>query len=200
VSLWAHVLFHWAAPGYLMLFPLLGDAVQRHEANRPVIRRGLTATAAFVTLCVALVASEVRFNWLPEVGENFALGKDPDLAVVDWTSLSEALASRGLLEHPGLIVAGTRWFDAGKADYALKGRIRVICLGGDPRQYGEESRAEDNSGKDVLIVAPRTSLAEAEAKFSRVFESIDQLPPVLLRHKSRPAMLIPLFIGHHLHG
>ena len=40
VSAWSsqRVLFHWAAPGYLMLFPLLGDAVAR-RLDRPAVRR-----------------------------------------------------------------------------------------------------------------------------------------------------------------
>ena len=40
VSAWSsqRVLFHWAAPGYLMLFPLLGAAVAR-RMDQPVIRR-----------------------------------------------------------------------------------------------------------------------------------------------------------------
>jgi Dolichyl-phosphate-mannose-protein mannosyltransferase len=199
ISMWTHVLFHWAAPGYLMLFPLLGDAVQRCQMHRHAVRRTIAATAAVVAASVALVASEVRFNWLPEVGENFAFGKDPDLDLVDWTSVNEELARKGFLGHRKLIVAATRWSDAGKIDYALEGRTRVICLGPDPREYGVTTRPEDYVGDDVLIVAPRTSLAQVRAKFETVFDSVAELPPVLLWHAGRPAMLIPLFLGRHFH-
>ena len=198
VSLHSHVLFHWAAPGYLMLFPLLGDAVARRQASRP-IRLWFVATAVTVSLGVLLAATEVRFNWLPDIGEDFALGADPDLDAVDWTSARDDLIARGLLGGPGVIVAATRWHDAGKIDYALGGRATVICLGTDPREYGLIARPEDHVGADVLIVAPRNSLAQITAQFGGLFDSVEALPSVLVRHAGRPAMVLPLFMGHRLH-
>ena len=199
ISLWGHVLFHWAAPGYLMLFPLLGDALARLGDNRAV-RIGLGATAAVVIAGVAVIGSEVRFNWMPGRIEYFALGADPDLDAVDWTSLRTDLASRGLLHQPRFIVAATRWLDAGKADYALGGQIRVICLGADPREYGQTSDLKDFVGDNLLIVAPRMSLAQIDARFGAAFDLVEELPPVIIRHAGQPAMLIPLFLGHHFHG
>src|SRR5215469_3162342 len=40
-SLWGNVLFHWASPGYLMLVPLLGDAVARRWRASRAVRIGL---------------------------------------------------------------------------------------------------------------------------------------------------------------
>jgi hypothetical protein len=199
VSLRSHVLFHWASPGYLMLFPLLGDAVGRRWRNSRPLRVGLAATAAFVTIGAMFVASEVRFNWLPEVAEDFTLGTDPDLGAVDWTSVRTDLAARGLLGRPGLIVAATRWHDAGKIDYALDGQATVICLGTDPREYGLIARPDDYAGDDVLIVAPRDTLAQVTAQFGASFDSIKALPAALVRHDGRPAMVLPLFMGHRFH-
>ena len=199
VSLRSHVLFHWAAPGYLMLFPLLGAAVGRRRRHSRPIRVWLVASAAFVTVGALFVASEVRFNWLPEVAEDFALGTDPDLDAVDWTSVRTDLAARGLLGQPGLIMAATRWHDAGKIDYALGGQATVICLGADPREYGLLARPEDYAGDNVLIVAPRSTLAQVTAQFGTSFDAVEPLPPSLIRHAGRPAMVLPLFLGHRLH-
>ena len=199
VSLHSHVLFHWAAPGYLMLFPLLGEAVARRRSGSRPIRIYLAATAATVTLGAVFVASEVRFNWLPELFEDFALGADPDLDAVDWTSMRTDLAARGLLGRPGLVVGAIRWHDAGKVDYALGGLATVICLGADPRQYGLSASAGDHAGEDVLIVAPRTSLAQITAQFGTSFNALEALPPAMVQHAGRPAMLLPLFMGHSLH-
>ena len=199
VSLRSHVLFHWAAPGYLMLFPLLGEAVARRRRGSRLLRGVLTATAVTVTLGAVFVASEVQFNWLPEVFEDFALGTDPDLDAVDWTSLRTDLAARGLLGQPGLVVAATRWHDAGKIDYALGGDATVICLGADPREYGLVASAADHAGADAVIVAPRTSLAQVTAQFGTVFDTLEALPDAMVRHAGRPAMLLPLFMGRRLH-
>lgn len=198
VSLRSHVLFHWAAPGYLMLFPLLGEAVARRRASH-LIRGALTATAVTVTLGAVFVASEVRFNWLPDVFEDFALGTDPDLDAVDWTSLRTELAARGLLGRPGVVVAATRWHDAGKIDYALGGDATVICLGADPREYGLVASAADHAGEDAVIVAPRTSPAQATAQLGTAFDALEVLPPAMVHHAGRPALLLPLFMGRRLH-
>jgi 4-amino-4-deoxy-L-arabinose transferase-like glycosyltransferase len=198
VALHAHVLFHWAAPGYLMLVPLFGAALeQRRLAGRSVARR-LGATAVLVLVVAGLVAGEVRFNWLPQALWMSALGKDPLRDAVDWTSLRDELGKRGLLDRPGLVVAAVRWLDAGKIDYALGGRVPVLCLGPDPRQYGLVAPLADFAGDDVLIVAPGRSLAEIETQFGGSFAAIEPLPPAEIRDDGRPVASLPLFIGRRL--
>jgi 4-amino-4-deoxy-L-arabinose transferase-like glycosyltransferase len=194
VSLWSRVLFHWAAPGYLMLLPLLGEAIARRHRSR----RWLAVTAAVVVLGAAFVGSEVRFDWLPLTIGDFRLGKDPALAAVDWTSLRQELAERGLLDRPGTVVAATRWLDAGKIDYALGGQVPVICLGSDPREYGIIAPVGDYAGMDVLIVAPGISPAAIGTRLGRLFDSIDTLAPATVLHDGRPALTLPLYLGHRL--
>ena len=194
ISLWSRVLFHWAAPGYLMLLPLLGEAIARRQWSR----RWLAATAAIVVLGAAFVGSEVRFDWLPSAIGEFRLGNDPGIAAVDWTSLRQELAERGLLNRPGMVVAATRWLDAGKIDYALGGRVPVICLGSDPREYGIIAPVGDYAGADVLIVAPGISPAAIAARFGKLFNSIDTLTPATVLHDGRPALTLPLYLGRHL--
>jgi hypothetical protein len=198
-ALWGTPFFHWAAPGYLMLLPLLGDAIARRRQASRLVRIWLGATATFVILGVALVASEVRFNWLPGLVEEFRFGRDPDLDVVDWTSLRTELEKRGFLDRPGLVVATMKWHEAGKIDYALGGRIPVICLGPDARQYGLTANSDDYIGADVLIVAPRHSSAQTESQLGGRFDVIEPIAPATVMHAGRPAMELPLFIGHRLH-
>jgi Dolichyl-phosphate-mannose-protein mannosyltransferase len=199
VALWSQVLFHWATPGYLMLVPLLGAAIERRrQAGRPVVR-WLGATAIFVLLGVGLVAGEIRFNWLPQALWVSTLGKDPLRDAVDWTSLRAELGDRGLLDQPDLVVAAIRWLDAGKIDYALGGRARVICLGSDPREYGVVAPLADFAGDDVLIIAPGRSLAEIVAQYGALFDAIRPLAPAAIRDAGNPVARLPLFIGRGLH-
>ena len=190
-SLWGHVLFHWAAPGYLMLLPLLGDAIARHWPSSRAVRRWCAATAALVVFGTALFASEVKFNWLP-------LAKDPAIDVVDWTSLRQDLAGRGLLDRPGLVAASLRWSDAGKVGYALGSGIPVICLGPDAHQFGLIARHDDYAGADVLIVT-RVSFQKIVGQFWFLFDAIEPLAPATILHAGRPALRLNLFLGHHLH-
>jgi 4-amino-4-deoxy-L-arabinose transferase-like glycosyltransferase len=197
VSLWTNVLFHWAMPGYLMLFPLLGEVVGRYRSRSRAVRIWLIGNAVVVSMGVLFVASEVRFNWLPEVLEDFAIGSDPDVGAVDWTSVVYDLDARKMLERPGLVVAATRWFDAGKIDYALRGRVPVTVLGPDQREYGLTTRVREIVGHDVLFVTPKTTLEQLDLQFGRLFDYIEPLPPIVLRHAGRPAMVIPVFLGHY---
>ena len=198
-TLWGNALFHWAAPGYLMLVPLLGEAIARRRQTSRSIRTWLGATVTFVILGVIFVASEVRFNWLSGLIAELPLGRNPNLDVVDWTSVRTELESRGFFDRLGLVVGTLKWHEAGKIDYALGGRIPVICLGPDARQYGLIANPEDYAGADVLIVAPRRSLAQIESQFGARFDSIDPIAPATVRHAGDPAMELPLFIGHRLH-
>ncbi|MGE5202201.1 MAG: glycosyltransferase family 39 protein [Acidobacteriota bacterium] len=198
IALWSNsrIAFHWAAPGYLMLFPLLGRAVEASlDRGERFARFWLTGTAILVSSAFLLVASEVRWNWLPEIGEQFTAGNDPVLAAVDWTSLGTQLAERNLVDSGTPAIATIRWYDAGKLDYALGGAVPVICLGNDPRQYGIAASADRFRDSNVLIVAPRTTLAEMTARFGPMFAEIEALPPLTLVHGGYDAMTIPLFRG-----
>jgi len=74
----------------------------------------------------------------------------------------------------------------------------VICLGPDPRQYGLVANPDDYVGADVLIVAPRRSLAQIEGQFGDRFDAIEPIAPATVMHAGRPAMKLALFIGHRL--
>jgi hypothetical protein len=197
-SLWGRVLPHWAAPGYLMLAPLLGDAIGRYWRRRRSIRVAVTASAALLVFGTTVMASEVELNWLPAAFGDLPPDKDPDFEVVDWTSLRQDLGGRGLLDRSGLVVASLRWSDVGKVGYALGGAIPVICLGSDAREFGLIARHDDYAGTDVLIVS-RVPFEKIVGQFWFLFDALEPLPPVTIRHAGRPALQLNLSLGHRLH-
>src|SRR5215813_2122816 len=54
-ALWGKPLFHWAAPGYLMLVPMLGEAIARRRQTSRLARIWLGATTVFVIVTAGLV-------------------------------------------------------------------------------------------------------------------------------------------------
>ena len=183
VSLWSRTgQFHWAAPGYLFLFPLLGDWLARWRP-RPA-RLWIGGSAALVCAGLLAVALEVHWNWVGRIRP----GADPGLQGIDWIPLRAALQARGL---QGDAVAATNWRDGGKIAYALGGNPPVICLNADAREFG--FMPPPPPGADVLVIAPA-----GHAGFDpTLFASVQPLPPLSVQLSGRTVQFA-LSIGHHL--
>jgi hypothetical protein len=196
IAAWSgqRVLFHWAAPGYLMLFPLLGEAVATRLPN-PALRRVLRDTAVFIVLAVAVIATQVRFDWLHPIIARVAR-QDPDLEAIDWTSLRTDLAARGLLA-PGTVVGVPDWRDAGKIAYALGPDVIVLCLNRDARQFGLTDPPQRFIGQDVLLLVPEHPSRATQA-LAPEFDTIEPLPPAPIRHAGRVLAEVAVLRGHRL--
>jgi hypothetical protein len=196
VAAWSsqRVLFHWAAPGYLMLFPLLGKAVARGQSW--LGRRGLIATAGFVVFALAVVSTQVRLDWLgPAIAA--VTKRDPDLDGIDWTSLRSQLVARGLLTQPGLVVGADNWRDGGKIAYALGPEVTVLCLNRDARQFGFAIDPARFIGDNVLLLVLDHPDA-ARARLAPLFDHIDALPPATITLAGRVLATVSVLRGNHL--
>lgn len=196
VAFWSsrRVLPHWAGPGFLMLFPLLGrEIATRMEAGAPWLRRGLIAASAFMIAGVGIVAALSRHP------PGFLSGASyPLVEMLDWDDFARALDARGW-RKANTFVAATRWLDAGKLDYALHGDPPVLCLSDDPRGFGFLRDPRDFIGWDALLVAPSLSLDEARARFGRFFDAIEPLAPVEILAGGAPAIHLAVFRGVRFH-
>jgi 4-amino-4-deoxy-L-arabinose transferase-like glycosyltransferase len=189
-------LFHWAAPGYLLLLPLLGDLVARAAAaGRSWVRPWAWGSAAFVLAGLALVVAEVRFGLASRLSPAIAAAR-PAMQARDWTALRAALAERGLADRPGLFVAAAQWHVAGKVDYALGGSLPVVCLCRDARQYGLVRPAVGFVGRDAILVAPAGGRRDPAEAFAPWFERLEPLPPVAVGE----GMTLDLWYGRDFGG
>jgi 4-amino-4-deoxy-L-arabinose transferase-like glycosyltransferase len=204
VSIWSsdHILYHWSAPGTLMLFPLLGEEVaKRLAAGAPRLRRGIAATAALLLVGLGLAGTQMRLNWVTAVAGPGFLARAKDVAGgVNWTSLRPELEARGLLAPPGLVVAVTRWNDAGKIDYALDGSLPVVVLAADAREYGIVSPADRYLGHPMLILVPRSDASALSERLAPMFERITVEQPVPLRFGGYNLMNLSVLKGNGFRG
>lgn len=193
VAAWSsqRVLFHWAAPGYLMLFPLLGQAVARGQTW--LGRRTLIGTAAFALVAVGVVSTQVRTDWLAPV-MTAVTRRDPDLDGIAWTSLRRDLAARGLLARPGLVVGADNWRDAGKIAYALGPDVPVLCLNRDARQFAFATDPGAFLGKDILLLA-LDHPDRARAALAPLFTRFDPLPPSAITLRGRVLQEVTVLRG-----
>ena len=195
IALWSsqRILFHWAAPGYLMLFPLLGQAIAE-RANTPWIRRTTTATAALLLAAMLVIATQIQTYWLGPVLTR--LPKDPTAEGLDWTSIRADLNARGLLK-PNTTAAAFNWRDAGKFGTALGAEVTMLCLSPDAREFGFARPPEAYAGQDILLLAVNPApYAMAEAR--QWFKSVDSLPGTAIRLHGRQLATVTILLGHDL--
>jgi hypothetical protein len=187
ISAWSsqRILFHWAAPGYLMLFPLIGGAIGRARMQRVMM-----GSAAVIVVALTVIACQIQFDWL---GGSLAriMRTDPTAEGVDWVSVRDGLRARGLLV-PGAVVAALNWRDAGKLGYALGPDVTMLCLCLDSRQFGFADAVRDYAGQDalVLVVSPAGS-----GEASNWFSQIQVLPPASVRLDGRVLRTITVLRG-----
>jgi hypothetical protein len=196
VAFWSsrRVLPHWVAPGYLLLFPLLGREIARRIEQGAILRKGLIGAAAFMAVGVGVIAA---LPHLPVAA--LSGGKYPLIEMLDWDDFAAALDARGLSEEPRLFIAATRWLDAGKIDYALHGKPPVLCLSDDPRGFGLIRDPQDYVGWNALIAAPALTLEEARQRFGRYFDSIEPLAPIEILAGGKPAITLQIFRAQNFH-
>ncbi len=197
VSLWAtgQVLPHWAMPGYLMLFPLLGVRIaDRLREGRRYVRLWLINSAIALGIFATVLGSHAATGW----GRNIIPAltrKDPTVEMVDWRQLPEALASRGLLRRGKVFIVTGRWLDAAKADFSLGGRLPVVCLSQDPRHFAFLHDPSSFSGWDAVVVTPRMTQEEIQRNYGGCFASIEPLVDVVIRQSAAKALTLKLFFG-----
>ena len=192
ISAWSsqRVLYHWAAPGYLMLFPALGQVIADH-VDRAWVRRTLAGSAALVLVAVTVIATQIQFDWLGG-GLSAVMRRDPTAEGVDWTSIRDDLRARGLLA-PGSVVAAMDWRDAGKIGYALGPRTTMLCLNADQRQFGVADPPAAFAERDVLVL----SLGPT-SRTERWFRSVQALPDTSVRLDGRVLRTMTVRLGQGL--
>jgi 4-amino-4-deoxy-L-arabinose transferase-like glycosyltransferase len=195
VAMWSsrRVLFHWAAPGYLMLFPLAG-AIVAEWTERRWFRIATRGTVALLAAALVIVMAQLQFDVL---GPVFAaeLRHDPTVEGLDWRSVRDDLQARGLL-RPDLPVAALNWRDGGKFSYALAPGT-FLCLNTDSREFGLQAPLAGFAGRDVLIVALGPA-DQAERQASQWFSKVEVLRQSSIRLRGRVLQPVNVMLGRSL--
>ena len=182
-----------------MLFPLLGCQVATAiESGRRYTRAWLIASAASLAVVLGGI---MTLAYLPSPPFSLLEGtslEDPLLDALDWNNLEVELRARRLLGRPNLFVAATRWDEAGKIDYALHGKMTVLCLARDPRGYGILTRPRAHIGEDALIIGRDLLPPRIQRIYGSYFESIEELPPITILQGGRPAFELSVYLAHAL--
>jgi len=191
VGVWTrtHILFHWAAPGYLLLLPLLGKWA---DLWRPAWRNAIAVvTAALLAGAAGALAAETQFGFVRDLDLVFAPGKSPLLQLVDWDSLQGEMAGRDVQA-----VAALKWFDAGKIGYGIRGELPVTVFGPEPHQFGVSFPARGLVGKNVLLVAMPGDSSVIAKDYAQYFKTL--APALTVQDHGAVLLVIPVFFGRDL--
>lgn len=182
-----------------MMIPLLGCQVATAiESGRRDTWIWLIATATSLAVLLGGTMTLAYLPWPPfSLLEGTTL-EDPLLGALDWNNLEVELQARHLLGQPNLFVAATRWDEAGKIDYALHGKMTVLCLARDQRGYGILTRPRAHIGEDALIVGRDLRFPGIQTTYGGYFDSIEELPRITIQQGGRPAFELSVYFAHKL--
>ena len=194
---------HWPAPGYLLLFPLLGDSIARYEARGVIERRrvwrAIAASGVVLVLLVAVAASDVRTGWIARIAPGLFLRGDPSLEAYDWDELRPQLVRRGLLS-PNDVVVSTHWIDGAKAGYALGRSTSIICLSDDSRGFQFSYPARHFVGRDAVIlvrVGRGSRPMDVMTKYGQSFASIAPADTIAIQRSGRVELQLAAYRATH---
>lgn len=178
VALWSDTEFHfhWQAPGYMMLFVILGAWAAEHIGRW--VRIWLWGSAAVTLVILTLLVSHAGTGWARQVFPGD--WEDPTALQLPWTELGEALEARGTFEAPQTFVVGLGWIDCGYIDTQLEGRVPLACIGPDPRNIAFNVELSALDGWDGVVVSHSTNIDRAISQLATYFESVTHVDTVAI--------------------
>lgn len=203
VALWAPLglHFHWQAPGYVFLFPLLGRAVaDRMQRNDRPTRNWLLSSATLMAASLAFVASQAQYGWvhaiLPSALKAGAYADtNPTHELLKWDGLRAKLVEEGLLPNDRLFAISNSWKSVGRADTELGDTIPVVTFSNDPRNiaFGWDDRKF--LGWDALIITTGASSKPPDG-LKHYFADIRAGLDFDVRLGGDVAEVVRVFVGH----
>jgi 4-amino-4-deoxy-L-arabinose transferase-like glycosyltransferase len=194
--------FHWQAPGYLFLFPLLGRlTAEQIDEGRKAPRFWMYMAGIGLVVTVAALGAQARTGWMGKVmpaavTAEVAHAQNPTRELLTWTELRPALAERGLLDRPRLFAIAPQWHQAGKLDTQIGDRLPVVCLCGDPRNIAFGWNTNDFLGWDGLVIGTDNFLGNVAKDYGPYFRSIEELAPVDIKLGGVTDVTLRIYLAH----
>ena len=186
---------HWTAPGYLMLFPLLGAAVaSRIERGERRTARWLSFSIVSFSGLILVLGSAAATGWLGRLPGALAKADEQTADLLDWIEVRGALADRGLPAAGGFVAAPS-WIQAGKLAVGMGPGVPVICLCADPHHFRYAAVDSEYLGRDAVLAVKVKAGDDPVARFAPYFQSLEPVAVVPITREGRVAMQVALFRG-----
>ena len=184
---------HWEAPGYLMIFPLLGAAVAaRMERGDATVKRWLRWSAWIFVALVVLLATQTATGWIERISPTLLAKGDPTTDMISWHELRPALDARGMLSH-GEFVAAPSWIQAGQAALGVGPDIPMLCLCADPHHFYYMNDDRTFLGRDAVFVKKIKPNDDVVATFSPYFDSFSVADTLVIHRAGSDAIRVGVY-------
>ncbi len=199
IALWSssQPFFHWAAPGYLMLFPILADSIVRSWRVRSSCRYLVYGSVAAIVFALAGV---ITLSLVPTSAEAFKSSSDPLAELSSWTDLDRYFSAHAIDPSRYPFVLADTWHAAGKIGYALGPRWPVACLGADCRGFAVTHEETRHIGEDAIIVVQAGDNTTTSSRIGAAFARLDRLPSLDILHKGARVTKVDIYIGRSFRG
>jgi hypothetical protein len=187
--------YHWQAPGYLMLFPLLAlPLVRKLETGDIFSKRWLFASTTAIFLIIGVIGMEAGTGWVHLLlGHHPSRVDDLTLKGLEWKELRPAIARRGLLEKTHLFVVTSHRVEIGKVDLELGKFLPVVCLCPDPRDAAFGWDVRKFTGWDALIIGTQEHIPDVQREYGPYFRKVDALGEVDIHRAGRSMLKLQVY-------
>ncbi|UYN99486.1 MAG: glycosyltransferase family 39 protein [Devosia sp.] len=186
VALWSDTQFHfhWQAPGYIMLFMLMGAWAANR--NGRAIKAWLWGSAAVTLVILAPLVSHCATGWARQVFPGD--WEDPTYSQLPWTEVGAALVEAGVFTGENQFVAGMNWIDCGYIDTQVGGRVPLACFGSDPRNLHYNFDPATHAGWDAIVVVQTGNIERAAERIGRQFDAVTHLETLDITRNGYPEL------------
>jgi hypothetical protein len=204
VCLWAPTSghYHWQAPGYLILFPLLASfVVDRLESGDVLTRRWLAISTAALLVTIGVIGTEAATGWAHALLKNsLRPERDFTLSGLEWKELRTSMAERSLLDERRLFVVTAHRVEIGKVDLEIGKFLPVVCMCGDPRNIAFGWNLDDFLAWDALIIGTDLRIPNVLHDFGDYFRSIEPLDNIEIHRGGHAVLTLRIYHAKHYLG
>lgn len=186
VALWSDTQFHfhWQAPGYIMLFMLMGAWAANRNGRG--VRAWLWGSAAITFVILALLISHCATGWWRNAfpGE----WEDPTYSQLPWTEVGTTLDATGVFTGEREFVMGTNWIDCGYVDTQVAGRVPLACIGADTRNLAYNFDPAAHAGWNAYVVVRTGNIGGVIRELDDRFEQIEHVETLDIMRNGYPEL------------
>jgi len=183
-------------PGWLLLFPLLGDNLAASAGRSRWPKAWAWASVGVLAVVAVAAGFDADTGALGADFPKLFKRGDPTQESIEWTQVRDELHRRGALAGAPLIVA-TQWNDAGKLGEALGDRAEVIAFTPDPREFGLRG-GPALVGRDALIIGRLSALQRRAPELAGYFQSTTWAAPIVVGRDGHAEIVLGVIQAHRL--